>query len=91
MGVIKLAKALKKKATEEIAEEVVQETETVEETVVEDEATEEFAIPEVIYAEDFAYKLKADKGVYEGLSVDDVFSTLDGLLGKATTITITKL
>lgn len=82
--------ALKKKTAEAVAE--VKEEVKVEAEVAVETAAEEVAevVEKLILAEDYVYDVKIAGKTFKGLSSNDVFSTIEGLLGKVDKIEIKK-
>lgn len=88
--------ALKKKVAEAVAEvkeevKVAEKVEKVVESKVE-VAEEEVAevVEKLILADDYVYDVKIAGKTFKGLSSNDVFSTIEGLLGKVDKIEIKK-
>ena len=82
--------ALKKKVAEAVAE-VKEEVKVEAEVAVETAAEEVAEVEKLIFAEDYVYDVKIAGKTFKGLSSNDVFSTIEGLLGKVDKIEIKKV
>lgn len=81
--------ALKKKTAEAVAE-VKEEVKVEAEVAVETAAEEVAEVEKLIFADDYVYDVKIAGKTFKGLSSNDVFSTIEGLLGKVDKIEIKK-
>lgn len=86
--------ALKKKVAEaEVKEEVKVEAKEAEKVAekVEETAEEVAEVDKIIFADDYVYDVKIAGKTFKGLSSNDVFSTIEGLLGKVDKVEIKKV